>query len=90
MHNNRLKDRETHRKDRSNIYALGYLCLTFAEFRTEPANCSAQNPLIVRVDIRGRLRGYMQIIHAVICGKSLSFPCHVPYMHRINILRHMN
>ena len=54
VHNNRLKDRETHRKDHSNIYALGYLCLTFAEFRTEPANCSAQNPLIVRVDIRGR------------------------------------
>ena len=36
VHNNRLKDRETRRKDRSNIYALSYLCLTFAEFRTDP------------------------------------------------------
>ena len=36
VHNNRLKDRETRRKDRSNIYALGYFCLTFAEFRTDP------------------------------------------------------
>ena len=39
MHNNRLKDRQTRRKDCSNIYALGYLCLTFAEFRTESAEC---------------------------------------------------
>ena len=50
MHNNRLKDRETCRKDRSNIYAFGYLCLTFAEFRTESASCSARNPLIVRAE----------------------------------------
>ena len=50
VHNNRLKDRETRRKDRLNIYALGYLCLTFAEFRTESANCSALNPLIVRAE----------------------------------------
>ena len=40
MQNNKLKDRETCRNDRSNIYALGYLCLTFAElFRTESADC---------------------------------------------------
>ena len=50
VHNNRLKDRETRPKDRSNIYALGYLCLTFAEFRMESANCSARNPLIVRAE----------------------------------------
>ena len=50
VHNNRLKDRETHRKNHSNIYALCYLCLTFAEFRTESANCSARNPLIVHAE----------------------------------------
>ena len=58
VHNNRLKDRETHRKDRSNIYALGYLCLTFAEFRTESANCSARNPLIVCAESADCLRGH--------------------------------
>ena len=31
---------------------------------------SAQNPLIVRADIHGRLRGYMRIFRAVVCEKS--------------------
>ena len=60
VHNNRLKDRETRRKDRSNIYALGYLCLTLAEFCTESANCSARNPLIVRADNQRIPRGHLE------------------------------
>ena len=94
MHNNWLKDRETRRKDRSNIYALGYLCLTFAEFRTESANCSARNPLIVRAEsskcraesadcprghTRTAARLYADYPHGRL-RKKLSFPCHVPYM----------
>ena len=31
---------------------------------------SVRNPLIVCADIRRRLRGYMRIIRAVVCGKS--------------------
>ena len=77
VHNNRLKDRETRRKVRLNIYALGYLCLTFADFGTESANCSARNPLIVRAEYSKCPRGIRWLSartyadgRAAICGLS--------------------
>ena len=48
-------------------------CSTSAKFRMESANCSAQNPLIVRVDIRGLLCGYLWITHMVCCRKTEVF-----------------